>query len=121
MRSRPSIAVSCVLLFASAVVARAKDEKLKPEQLIAKHLESIGPAANLKEIKTRSTGGAARVDFLVGGSGSLSGQGNVASNGTSVRAAFMFPALDYRGEEFRLDGDKTSIAQVNPGAYSLSH
>jgi len=122
MRPNPSILVSWLLICAFAAVmapaARAKDEKLKPEQLIAKHLESIGAAAKLKEIKTRSTSGTSQVVFVVGGAGNLSGQGSVVSSANSVRAAFTFPVQDYRGEEFVFDGDKISVAQISPGVRS---
>src|SRR6185295_13629584 len=93
----------------------AKDEKLKPEQLIAKHLESIGNPAKLKEIKTRTTGGTTHVDFRVGGQASLGGLGNILSDANSVRAGFNFPALEYPGEQFSFDGEKVGVGQVNPG------
>src|SRR5262249_14836733 len=52
MQHRPRRIISCVLLLGLSIVVlaqvmRAKDEKLKPEQVIAKHLESIGTAEKL--------------------------------------------------------------------------
>jgi hypothetical protein len=116
------LVLSCVLialgLLVSAPPTRAKDEKLKPEQLIAKHLDSIGPADKLKEIKTRSTAGAAHVDFRVGGQASLNGEGNLLSDGAAARLGLRFPALEYPGEQFISDGNKTMIGQVSPGRRS---
>jgi hypothetical protein len=120
MKLKSSVAIPWTLLtFVSVVafvpVSRAKDEKLKPEQLIAKHLESIGPAEKLKEVKTRTTGGVAHVDFRVGGQASLNGQGTIVSDGNSVRGGFSFPALEYPGEQFGFDGEKVLVGQVTPG------
>ena len=95
----------------------AKDEKLKPEELIAKHLESIGPAEKRKAIKTRATAGTAQVVFRVGGNGNLSGKGNILSDGPSVRMGFNFPALDYPGEQLAFDGSKVTAGQMSPGNY----
>ena len=120
MKFKSSLVISCtVLMFVSAVaiapVLRAKDEKLKPEQVVAKHLESIASAAKLKEIKTRSTGGLTHVDFRVGGHASLNGEGNILSDASSVRAGFNFPALEYPGEHFAFDGEKVGVGQISPG------
>src|SRR5438552_1169622 len=123
MQIKPSIAISCaVLTFVSAVaiapLMRAKDEKLKPEQVIAKHLDSIGPAAKLKDIKNRIISGTAHVEIHVNGQANLTGQGNIVSEGNSIRIGFTFPALDYPGEQLSFDGEKIGVAQVKPGIRS---
>lgn len=114
----PAMFLLLVFAVSMAPSLGAKDEKLKPEQLIAKHLESIGSPAKLKEIKMRTTVGTTHVDFRIGGQASLNGQGGLASDPTSVRADFSFPALEYRGEQFTYDGEKVFIGQVNPGVRS---
>ena len=117
MTSNSVIAVLCALSMFPAAL-RAKDEKLKPEQLIAKHLESIGPAAKMKEIKTRSTAGTAHVEFRIGGQASLNGQGSLVSDGSSIGAVLKFPALEYSGEQFIFDGTDVIVGQVSPGTRS---
>ena len=124
MPSKSCVITSCALLFFVSGLAivpalRAKDEKLKPEQLIAKHLESIGSAAKLKEIKTRITGGLSHVEVRVGGQANVNGQGEIVSDGSSVRGVFTFPALDYRGEQFAFDGEKAAVGQISPGVRSF--
>src|SRR5215469_13997143 len=89
-----------ILLAAIAPSMRAKDEKLKPEQVIAKHLESIGPKEKLNGIKNRVTKGDAHVDIHVGGTANLAGNGILASEGRSLRLTFQYPALQYPGEQF---------------------
>jgi hypothetical protein len=110
--------LAALVLLISAPPTRGKDEKLKPEQLIAKHLDSIGPSDKLKEIKTRTASGTARVDIRVGGQASLNGEGTLLSDGLSTRLGFRFPALEYPGEQFTSDGNKTLIAQTSPGRRS---
>ncbi len=117
MTFKPAVAVLGMMSIL-AVAVHAKDEKLKPEQLIAKHLESIGPAARLKEIKTRSTAGTTHVDFRVGGQASINGQGMLQSDNTSVSAVLRFPALEYPGEQFVFDGTDIAVGQVTPGVRS---
>ncbi len=95
----------------------AKDEKLKPEELVAKHLDSIGPADKRDAAKSRSTSGAAQVVFRVGGSGTLNGKGNILSQGNSVRTGFAFAPLDYPGEQIAFDGTKVTVGQSSPGVY----
>jgi len=101
-----------------AQVMRAKDEKLKPEQVIAKHLESIGSPEKLREIKNRATSGTGHVDFRVGGSASLPAEANLLSEGSSVRFSMRTPALEYPGEQFGFDGNKVVIGQLSPGRRS---
>jgi hypothetical protein len=120
MQKRVLIAsLAAVAVFTSTVgvapVLRAKDEKLKPEQVIAKHLESIGSPEKLKEIKTRSIAGSGRVEFRVGGHADLRGDAILVSDGPSVRLALKLPALDFPGEQFVFNGKDMVIGQISPG------
>ena len=120
MRSKQFVAVSCFLAVAIASmppISRAREEKLKPEELVARHLDSIAPAEKRKAVKSRSTMGSVQVAFRVGGSGTLNGQGNIISQGNSVRAGFSFTALEYPGEQIAFDGNKVTAAQSSPGNY----
>lgn len=116
---------TCLFLFISLVSAvsivpavRAKDAKLKPEQLIEKHLDSIGSGEALGRVKTRFTSGIAHITFRVGGFGDTEGVGNVLSEGTSINASLRFPALNYPGEVFLYDGNTVSVGQISPGVRS---
>jgi len=123
MKSPQIKATACFFVAMSALVltappSAAKDEKLKPEELIAKHLDSIGPAEKRKAVKSRTTIGRAEVAFRVGGSGTLNGKANILSQGNSVRLGFVFPALDYPGEQMAFNGEKVTAGQISPGNYS---
>jgi len=121
MQSKHIVVVSCVLaalLIASmSPISGAQDKKLKPEELVAKHLDSIASAEKRKAVKSRTTTGTVQVNFRVGGSGALSGKSNVLSQGDSVRTGFSFSALEYPGEQFAFDGNKVTAGQMSPGNY----
>jgi hypothetical protein len=121
MKFKTYVITSCVALLVAAAVApvlRAKDEKLKAEQVIAKSLEAIGPMDKLKEIKTRLSKGATHVEFKVGGSANLTGEGGLISDGHSVRLSLKFPSNQYPGEQFAFNGTDALIGQVQPGIRS---
>src|SRR5690242_20661070 len=123
MQNQKSLAILCALIVIVSValspaVTRAKDEKLKPEDIVAKHLQSIGPAEKRNAVKTRVTAGPVQVALRQGGYANVTGKGNFLSDGKSVRLAFSFPAPDYRGEQMAFDGDKVTVMQINPGNYS---
>src|SRR5262249_58746401 len=109
MSCKRKVAISYLSLLLLALgsgpmASAAKDEKLKPEELIAKHLESIGPAEKRKAIKTRATAGTAQVVFRVGGNGDLSGKGNILSDRPSFWMGFYFSALGYPGGQLAFAG-----------------
>ena len=83
---------------------------LKPEEIIAKHLESVGPAPARAAVKSRVVEGGATFRVLVGGSGAIDGKAVVASAGQKSNFLFKINTNDYRGEQFICDGDKTSVA-----------
>jgi hypothetical protein len=110
--------LAVLLIIASTPqVSDAWQQKLKPEELIAKHLDSIGSAEKLKSAKSRATIGTTQVSFRVGGSGTLNGKANILSQGSSVRAGFTYSALEYPGEQIAFDGNKVTAGQMSPGNY----
>jgi len=115
MFTRLTITIASLLVVLPSVAA--KDEKLTPEQVVAKHLDSIGSAEKRMAVKSRSTAGTVQVAFRVGGSGTMNGKGNIMSQGNAVRLGFGFGALDYSGEQIAFDGNKISVGQISPGNY----
>ena len=106
-----------VMIFVQPPATSAKDEKLKPEELVAKHLDSIGPAEKRKAVQSRVSSGTTQVNFRVGGTGTYNGNGNILSQKNGVRLGFTFPPLDYPGEQIAYDGNKVSVKQSTPGIY----
>lgn len=122
MHHRKNNALSYVLVLVFTVallsqISHARQQRLKPEELIAKHLDSIGPAERRMAIKNRATMGTVQVVFRVGGSGTLNGRANILSQGKSVRTGFGFSALEYPGEQIAFDGNRVTAGQMSPGNY----
>jgi len=90
---------------------------VKPADVIAKHLDSIGSAQVRKDLKSRVVIGGATYRVLVGGSGAIDGKFQFASQGTKTDVLFKVNANGFLGEQFICDGNKTSVA----GTYTDKH
>ncbi len=101
-----------------SVPARGKEEKIKPEELVAKHLASIGPAEALAAVRNRTVTGTARLTFRLGGHGQLNGPASMVSEGRKLYIGMMFPALEYRSDQFTFDGRGVEVSQLAPGRRS---
>ncbi|MGH9501384.1 MAG: hypothetical protein ACRD20_00890 [Terriglobales bacterium] len=95
------------LVFASPLL-RAAD--MKPEDVVARHLDSIGTAEARAAAKTRIVQGSALFKILVGGGGELQGTSALVSEGRKSVLMVKFNNGDYRGEQFVTDGEKVSEA-----------
>jgi hypothetical protein len=82
----------------------------KPEEIVAKHLDSIGTAQARSAAVSRVVEGKAEFKMLVGGGGTLDGKSVLVSQGDKVQLMMKFPNNDYRGEQFISDGDHTQVA-----------
>jgi len=100
--------VLCLGLLALPFICFAAE--LKPEQLIAKHLDSIGTAEARKSVKTRVVQGTAQYKILVGGAGTLDGKAVMVSEGDKLRLLLKFENNDYKGEQFVSDGSRLEVA-----------
>jgi hypothetical protein len=83
------------------------------DELVTRHLDSIGPAAVRSGIKSRVVQGTAVYRILVGGSGSVDGKTGMVSEGHKLRFMTKFPRADYRGEQFVFNDGKMEIAFAN--------
>ena len=108
-----------ILLVVSLVNARPVDEKIKIEDLIAKHLEAIGTADARKAGRSRIAGGDSTMNVKTGGRGSASGVALIASqDGKVLLKAEYANAATYPFERFGFDGRKFYALQYAPGARS---
>jgi hypothetical protein len=96
-----------VLAFASTFLWAAD---MKPEEVIAKHLDAIGTAEARKSVKSRVVQGSATYRIHSGGSGAIDGKSVIASEGGKSNFLFKINTNGYRGEQFICDGNKTSVA-----------
>jgi len=106
------------VVFARAPVALA--DKLKAEEVVAKHLESIGPAASRKRDRSRVAVGTAKASFKAARSSSaeIEGRAIFGSIENKLVVAMSFNALNYPGEKFGFDGKKVTVAYQAPGVRS---
>lgn len=102
-----------VLLVVGLVVvpspsAGSADEKLKPEELVAKHLDAIGNADARAKAAARVASGSAQFTVRAGGVANLSGKAMFVSSGAKFRFGIMFQTPDYTGEDLAFDGNKAT-------------
>jgi hypothetical protein len=124
-RTPRTLALACTLIAAllpstpSAAVAAHADDKMKAEDVIAKHLEAIGPQAARDAAKTRIVGGTSRAIFKARStSGTIDGQVVIASDDNKVVLGMKFDAPNYPGERFGFDGKKFTVGYITPGVRS---
>jgi hypothetical protein len=93
-------------------------DKLKPEEIIAKHLESIGTDMARATIKTRIIAGTSQVVFKTAPVGQSYGRAVMASEGMKNLVGMSFVSSVYPREEFAFNGNSFIAAFVTPGVRS---
>ncbi len=87
-------------------------QKLTPEDLVARHLQSIGTPAALAAVKSRVVQGNLVFKVMIGGSGEIHGTWGRVSEARKMKLVMRFGVGDWRGEEFVFDGNKTYVAAL---------
>lgn len=85
-------------------------DDFKPEEIVQKHLDSIGTANIRVSAKSRVMEGTAAYRILVGGSGEITGKSVMASEHSKLQLLLKINALKYHGEKFVRNADKTFVA-----------
>jgi hypothetical protein len=86
-----------------------KIEKISAEELLAKHLASIGHDADIKGIKSRVMVGEGTLASKLGAVFTLKGTAQVASEGNKVLFAMVFDSEVYPYEKAAFDGKEQSL------------
>lgn len=102
------IGMAVLFLAATPPLIRAAD--MKAEDVVARHLDSIGTAEARATAKTRIVQGTAQFKMRVGGGGELAGTSALVSEGRKSVLMIKLANSDYRGEQFVTDGGKVSVA-----------
>jgi hypothetical protein len=84
------------------------------EDVVAKHLQSIGTASARAAMKSRVVQSGATYRILQGGSGAIDGKSVFASEGSKTDFLLKINANGFLGEQFICDGDHTSVAGTYP-------
>jgi len=105
-------------LLASFTSFSAGAEKLKPEDVVAKHLESIGSAKERAAVRSRIISGTAQVVFHTAPIGQAVGKTVLASEDIKSLLGMSFPSPVYPREHLGFDGSTFMAAYVVPGSRS---
>lgn len=116
LKARSGAAV-LLTVFAVGVCGLARGGKISGEELISKHLQSIG--------KTIQPGSATRIlqgkvvfSEIIGRNVHLEGASSVVSQGRKFKCAFQFGVPQYQGEQFVFDGEKGMVGLIDPTSRS---
>jgi hypothetical protein len=113
--------VIAVILFFSVTgsyISFGTVKKLNPEELVAKHIKSIGSPEVLERIQTREIMGTSTFHRVLGGFGKHSGIAQIASDGRKLGIVIRYNNPDYPGEHFAFDGIDVTIGRFIPGKIS---
>jgi hypothetical protein len=98
-------------LTAIIISIAAFPENMKPEEIAAHHLNSIGTQEARAAIKSRLVQGTLKMHVLVGGGGEVTGTWGRVSEQRQSNFVMRFAAGgDWRGEQFIFDGERTGFA-----------
>lgn len=128
-RLRRALALACALIATASLAAASRatphaapaaDDKMTAEEVVAKHLESIGPAAARTGVQTLVVAGTSRASWKSRNtSGAIDGQLVIASKDDKSVLGMSFPAPNYPGEKFGFDGRKLTVGYIKPGIRSV--
>jgi hypothetical protein len=93
-------------------------DKVKPEEIVAKHLESIGSEQARKSVNNRIMLGTATVTFRTPGKGQAIGKAVMASEGPKVLIGMTFDNTNYPYEKLGYDGNTFTASFLSPGKRS---
>lgn len=108
----------CILVAILLAVSTSLAQKMKPEELVAKHLDSIGTAEARSAVKSQMAVGDAVVTFVSQKNQPAQGRVVMASAGSKNFFGLSLNASDYPGERFSFDGSKSKVAGVVNGQRS---
>ena len=111
-----SLTTFCFL--SSTQSAQAQDKKLTPEELIARHLDSIGVAEARSKASTRVASGETKFIARLGGSANVDGNAMMVSSGPKLRFGLKLPLNDYPGEDMAFDGAQAATGLLPQGRRS---
>lgn len=107
-----------LVLWCVAVSLGAGEPKLKAEDVLARHLDSIGSAEARAATRARVAEGTSEMKIIRGGQGRLDGVTQLHTEEEKLRLSIAFDYPQYRGEEFAFDGKRHYVGTVTPGMRS---
>jgi len=117
---KPSSLVLSVYLtlLPGASAQSPKADKIKPEEVVARHLESIGTARARAAVTTRIIAGTSQVIIRTPPPGQAVGKAVLASEGVKSLFGMSFPSPVYPREQLAYNGNTFMAAFSTPGVRS---
>lgn len=106
----------------AAVVAAVNTpaaDKMEPEEVVAKHLESIGTSEARAAVRSRAIVGTSVATFRIKGISRAQGRVVLASEGMKNLVAMAFDSKEYAAEKIGFDGKSVTANYQRPGQYSV--
>src|SRR5438105_409364 len=119
----------CLILISASVVAlmlsgsssaarRVAADKITVDELISKHLDSIGLARARATAGSRLVAGTTHATFRARGVAQGDGGAVLASDGPRSMITMKFESSQYPYEKVGFDGSRVTAYQLHPGDYS---
>lgn len=109
-RKQFAVSLLAFILLCGLAAPASASQKMTAEEVIAKHLASIGTPEALAAAKTRIAVGKAKAINRTKVSRDITGVAQFASDGDKVLFAMLFDIIDYPYEKAGYDGDKMTVA-----------
>lgn len=120
MHSRCSFAVITLFIgLLCSLTPTKSSEKITAEELLTRHLQSIGTADARAAVKTRIISGTSQVIFRTTPVGQAVGKAVLASEGTKSLVGMSFPSPVYPREQLGFNGTSFIAAFATPGTRSV--
>ena len=101
-----------------SAISPAQTSKLTWEEILAKHLESIGSAEARAAVQSRLAEGTVQFGEIIFGTVKIPGTAELLCQGRKTKTALRFGEPQYRGEQLVFDGKASQIATTDPGIRS---
>jgi hypothetical protein len=108
------VAAVVMMLLCGAPSAGPKP-KVTAQEVVARYLDSLGPAAAREAVKSRVARGTCQLSVVMGGTGGVFGRAVFESDGRRVGLQADFNYQDYPREAVAFDGEKVVTPNVVPG------
>lgn len=123
MKRRYFVLILLALLAATTFSLRVEnaatpDDKPKAEDIVAKHLQSIGKDEARAAVRSRVIAGSTVATFKSRGTASVQGGAVLASEGPMSIVTMRFDATQYPYEKIGYNGSKVSAYQLHPGEFT---
>lgn len=115
------VALAAITLASFLPISRARGltaDGLTAQDVVAKHLASMGSPEARNAIKSRVIMGTALATFRLGGKGQAEGRALLASQDTMNMITISFNVPDYPRENLGFDGHTLRVADLTPGVRS---